>query len=553
MDIRGFIGLIPEPKRKPGIWIVFSAILQALLNMAGLTVLIPLIILVFDPDKFTDYSWFGSYRNLILISIIVFIVLKNLLNIWLGNLQVRYINSLYRYYAQTLYENYFHQGLLFIKNKHSDELTYNTNVVSYLFTHGVLSLTLSITAEVFLLLFIWWGILWFSPLVAFCVAGSIIPFSVMYFYWVRKKLKTYGEKEDNAKRRIMTLVGDTFRGYSDLKLNDAYVWFRQKFDTDIAEITDSRKKITKAFHIPQGIIECYVVVGMILFILIGGNNSDARITLGILSVAVLRILPSLRTLITMAIQWKNNSFTIDIIKDVNLSTEKKERKEQSIQFQNCIEINNISFVYPEKEKFIFRNFSLVINKGEYLGIRGMSGIGKTTLFNLLLGFYKPQEGSILVDNIPLDEQNYSAWQKLIAYVPQDIFIIDGTLAENIAFRVEDIDYERLMEAIEQSGLKGYISFLPEGVNTRIGQNGNFLSGGERQRIGIARALYKKAEVFLFDEITSSLDPKTEKEIMETIHRLSQDICNLTIIIISHKESTLSFCNRIVKIEKKNYV
>lgn len=549
MLIKKFIRLISFAERRQGKWILFSSVIQALLNMIGLTVLIPIIILVFDPDKLAGYPSLDQHRNLILISIVCFIILKNVLNVWLANIQVRYINRLYTYYSRKLYENYYKQGLLFIKSRHSDELAYNTNAVSYLFTHGLIWLTLSIITEACLLLFIWSGICWFSPISAFCIALSFIPFSVLYFYWVRKKLKTYGEEEDIAKRSIMTIVGDTFKGYSDLELNNAYSWFRKKFDMNIAQIARSRKTIVTAVHIPQGIIECYVVIGMILFVVIAGNNNDAKISLGILSVAVLRILPSLRTLITMAVQWKNNAFTMDIINDINLPTEEN-NKLQHLNFQRQIKLDNVGFVYPEKEKFIFKNFSLNINKGECLGIQGMSGIGKTTLFNLILGFYKPQEGSILVDNISLNEENHSAWQKLIAYVPQDIFIMDASIAENIAFGVEKPDDKRLLQAIEKSGLMEYISCLTDGVHTIIGQNGNRLSGGQRQRVGIARALYKKAEIIFFDEATSSLDTKTEKDIMDTIYGLSKDIKNLTVVVVSHKQSVLSCCDRIVAIEKK---
>ncbi|MDR1718167.1 MAG: ABC transporter ATP-binding protein/permease [Prevotella sp.] len=347
----------------------------------------------------------------------------------------------------------------------------------------------------------------------------------------------------------MTLVGDTFRGYPDLKLNNAYGWFKKRFDVNIAEIAHSRKKIIKALHIPQGIIECYVVVGMILFVFIGGNNSDTRIILGVLSVAVLRILPSLRTIITKVIHLKDNAFTIDIIKNINLPIEDIKKHIQPVNFQEQIKIDNITFGYPATGTYIFNNFSLNIKKGECIGIQGISGIGKTTLFNLLLGFYEPQGGKIQIDDILLNKETYPAWQKLIAYVPQDIFIMDASLAENIAFGAEDINNDQLLSVIEKSGMKHYVSALPEGVHTRIGQNGSRLSGGERQRVGIARALYKKAEILLFDEATSSLDIKTEKDITDTINRLSKEMNDLTIIIISHKQSTLRICDRVFIISK----
>lgn len=546
MFIREIIGLIPTPYRKQSIWITLSAILQALLNLAGLTVLIPIVILVFNPTKLISYPWFVEYRNLMLIAIVCFIVLKNILNVCLGNIQIGLINKLYKYYSHTLYESYYRRGLLFVKNKHSDELAYNVNVVSYLFSHGMLSLTLSIVAETALLLFIWLGIFWYSPAAAFYIAVSFLPLWVIYFYLARKKLKVYGEKEDNAKRKIMTLVGDTFKGYSDVKLNDACRWFEKRFENNIEEISNSRKKITKAYNIPQGVIECYVVLGMIFFVIVAGADNEAKVTLGVLSIAILRILPSLRSLITMSIQWKNNAFTMDTIREIHVLIPQSEDKKDSIYFKKHISIDNISFKYPRSDKYILNKFTLKINKGECIGIHGMSGIGKTTLFNIILGFYEPTEGNMLVDNIPLKEYACSAWQRMIAYVSQDTFIKEATLAENIAFGAEVTNKKKIMELIEQTGLEDYVSSLPNGIDTKVGQNGSLLSGGERQRIGLARALYKKAEILLLDEATSSLDIKTEKEIMNMIYNLYVRTRGLTVILISHKKSSLCYCERIIK-------
>lgn len=332
--------------------------------------------------------------------------------------------------------------------------------------------------------------------------------------------------------------------WNDLYLNNAYLWFRNRFDTSISEIAHSRKKMTEAFHIPQGIIECYVVIAMILFVIIGGKDSDVRITIGILSVAVLRILPSLRTLITMAIQWKNNTFTMCIIKDIHLPSVENEVEEHGIFFREHIKIDNVSFAYPGKKSFIFENLSLNINKGECPGIQGISGIGKTTLFNLLLGFYQPLHGKIKVDDITLNKYTYATWHKLIAYVPQDIFIMDSSLPENIALGAEEIDDKRMCEVIDKSGLKEFITSLPDGVYTRIGKR-MFLIGRRASACCYSSCLIKNAEVLLLDEATSSLDVKTEKDIMDTIYKLSEDINNLTIVIISHKYATLSGCDRIV--------
>jgi ABC-type bacteriocin/lantibiotic exporters, contain an N-terminal double-glycine peptidase domain len=194
---------------------------------------------------------------------------------------------------------------------------------------------------------------------------------------------------------------------------------------------------------------------------------------------------------------------------------------------------------------------MTLHKGEKLGITGASGIGKTTLFNMLLGFYSPRKGSITIDGVPLDNTNMSLWHDLISYVPQDVFLMDGTIAENVAFGFDEseIDHEKLMDTLTRVSLFDFVSSLEKGIDTQIGENGCRLSEGQRQRIGIARALYKKAKVLFLDEATSSLDFRTESDVIDTIRELSNRDKELTIVMITHRVSTLDFCDRVIKMVK----
>ena len=179
-----------------------------------------------------------------------------------------------------------------------------------------------------------------------------------------------------------------------------------------------------------------------------------------------------------------------------------------------------------------------------MGIKGISGSGKSTLLYLLLGLYKPLKGDIYIDDIPLSMQSRGEWHKRVGYVSQDIFIMDTTLAENIVL-AQETDYDRLNLAIERASLKGLVDSLPMGVNTRIGDSGCRLSGGEKQRVAIARAFYKKADVFLLDEPTSALDNKTEEEIAGALAHPAFKDKNMTVVIVSHKDSLLNICDRII--------
>jgi ABC-type multidrug transport system fused ATPase/permease subunit len=227
--------------------------------------------------------------------------------------------------------------------------------------------------------------------------------------------------------------------------------------------------------------------------------------------------------------------------------DENERAEQEIFFEQKIEMAGISYAYPGGE-LILKDFDCIISKGEYVGVCGTSGVGKSTLFNLMIGLIEPQSGKITIDGVPLTRMTCTSWMKQIGYVPQEVFIFNGTLAENIALGCKLIDYSLIEEILEKVSLDKWVKSLSNGADTVLSEAGCELSGGQKQRIGIARALYRKASVLLLDEATSSLDNETEKEINRTLMQLKEKNEALTILSIAHRESSLSFCDRIIKIE-----
>ena len=219
-------------------------------------------------------------------------------------------------------------------------------------------------------------------------------------------------------------------------------------------------------------------------------------------------------------------------------------------FEQAICIEKLTYAYPESPN-VLENFNCRIAKGEYVGWSGSSGIGKSTLFNLLIGLLSPTSGTIRIDGTPLTAENRKAWLRHIGYVPQEVFIFNGTLAENIALGCKQTDRERIKEILEKVSLNDWVSTLPEGLDTTLGEAGGKLSGGQKQRIGIARALYKEADVLFLDEATSALDNQTEKEVNETLMHLKENYQGLTILSIAHRESSLAYCDRIITLENEN--
>ena len=213
-------------------------------------------------------------------------------------------------------------------------------------------------------------------------------------------------------------------------------------------------------------------------------------------------------------------------------------------------LKNLSFSYTKESPLILENVNLSIAKGEKIGVMGVTGSGKSTLIDIIMGLLSPTNGELIIDQKKLTRENRRSWQIHIAHVPQNIYLFDSTIEENIAFGVplKEIDHLRVQEAAKQAQISDMIDNSKDGYQTLVGERGVRLSGGQRQRISIARALYKKADVLIFDEATSALDNDTENEVMKAIEGLGG---KLTILIIAHRLSTLQTCNRVVKLDKNN--
>ena len=287
------------------------------------------------------------------------------------------------------------------------------------------------------------------------------------------------------------------------------------------------------------------------------QQEDGMVTaipvLGALALGAQRLLPALQQAYGAYSSMKgSNSSLEDVLNllDQPLPEYADQPPVKPIPFKKEIKITNLNFRYTKDSPWVLKNINLSLKKGENVGFIGGTGSGKSTLLDIIMGLLPPTNGELVVDNRSIDNKNRRAWQAHISHVPQNIYLSDGTIEENIAFGIEkeQINHKRVKKAAQQAQISDLIGQWKDGYQTFVGERGVRLSGGQRQRIGIARALYKKSNVLIFDEATSALDNETEKEVMKAIEELGEEI---TVLIIAHRLTTLKNCNKIIKLNK-NY-
>ena len=548
--IKEIIQLLPEKQRKRGAWVAFSVLLRAILDFAGVAALIPILLVVVKQDG-------GRGMMLALCgAVLLFVLLKNALVVFLARVQSRYQLEIYREFSRRMFANYYHRGLLFLKRKSSVQLGHEVNYVCYTFSLCVLAPVFRMAGEAVLVLLMVSALVVWEPLAGLLLCASFIPLAALYVGLVRKRLRRYGMEELEARRKQSRTVVEAFRGYAELEIAQAFHSSLTSFDQGLEFIVCNRLRTEVYQLFPSFLSEVAVVVGLAL--LIGTGSGDLGLVSGVFAVAAFRLIPAVRSLLNSWVTLQNASHTIAVVEE-GINNEAQQdvqggrRQEEgasegtSFTFKYTLELRGLGFAFPDGD-MLFNGLNLNISCGERIGIRGASGTGKSTLFNLMLGFFPPTSGEILIDGRKLTSTNRSEWHKLVGYVPQEIFIIEGTLADNIALGQSQVDLTKVMQVLEQVQLKEWVDELPQGLDTPLGEYGSRLSGGQKQRIGIARALYKEAEVLFFDEATSALDNKTEQEINHALETLSLRHRELTLVVIAHRESSLAFCDRIFDLD-----
>ena len=385
------------------------------------------------------------------------------------------------------------------------------------------------------------------------LSGFSFIYSVVIFF-TKNNLKKNGKLIAEQSNQIQKALQEGMGGIRDILIDSTQETYCNIYQNSVRPMRQAQANIQIIGGSPRYMIEAFgmVVIAGLAFSLAKREEGifTALPLIGVLVLSVQRLLPLMQQCYASWTQIRGAESTLgDVLELLNQPLPKNinNTTKDPILFRKLIKIDNLSFRYSEKSKWVLKDLNLSINKGEIIGIMGKTGSGKSTFLDILMGLLPPTTGNLIIDSQKLSSGNINGWQVHIAHVPQAIFLADITIAENIAFGVPSalIDQARLKDAAAKAQIADTIASLPLGYDTLVGERGVRLSGGQRQRIGIARALYKDAAVIIFDEATSALDTETELAVMSVIRQLSSE---LTIIMVAHRLSTLQDCTQIVEIE-----
>ena len=560
---RRIVNIIPSGYGRRGAALIATLLARAALNFFGIAALVPLLVLILDGESLRSHPTldriyqslgFGDYRIFAIATAaaaVAAIVLKGAINMSLYRVERDYVYDIYRDLSRRLYISYCRRGLAFVRRSNSTELSRNVNFVCLNFATGVLRPLAPIVGETSLLLLVAGATLAYDPVAALLLAGAFIPAAALYYRLVKRRMSDCGRAENEAMREKFRSVAESFGGYADAEICNAFPRMLADFDRSTERLIGMRKRNAAMAALPQSATETAVTVGLAALVVAGAymRGGEIRIVFGLFALAAVRLAPSVRNILGALATIRYNRHTIDVLSEAS-DVGDLERNDERLPLRRELSLRGITFGYDDATP-VLKDFSLRIRRGERVGIKGPSGAGKSTLLNIMAGLLEPQGGEMLVDGARLDDSNRRAWQNSAGYVPQNVFIADATLAENVAFGENLPDAERVAESLEAAGLAEFARNLPEGIDTLVGESGCRVSGGERQRIGIARALYRRPDILFLDEATSALDREAELDIHDTLARLSGRDKELTIVAIAHDEASLGSCDRIIEIGKEH--
>jgi len=534
------------------ILLVFSIFISAI-ETIGISIIMPFIAIATNFELIHSNQYYAQmyklfdFKNDVTfvfsfgVILIFFYLFRSFINLFYFYLLNKFTQGRYHLLAYSLFENYLGMPYKDFIGKNSSTLTKSiVNEASNL--TQLISAVLFMTSEIFVVIFIYSMMLYVNYKITLLLTVVLVLNGFLMIKTVSVKIKKAGSTRAEVQKKFYEIINRSFGNFKLIKIqsND------KKILTDFAEasFTYAQANTTNATlsQVPRLFLEAVgfsIIISIILFILWKYENNISSV-LSLISMFVLalyRLMPSVNRIISSYNTIQFNSKSLEIIHN-DLMYDSENLGKEKILFNKEIIIENLTFEY-EENKPVLKDINLKIKKGSKIAFIGESGSGKSTLIDILIGLYKPKNGSIFSDKISINDVNVKSWRSKIGYIPQSVYLFDGTVGENVVFG-SSYDKEMVTYCLKKAKIYDFLE-SKHGQDTLVGEGGVMLSGGQKQRIAIARALYLDPEILVLDEATSALDDETEKQIMSEIYAISGD---KTLIIIAHRLTTLDRCEKI---------
>ena len=571
--------LFDRKQKKQILGLAVLILIGGLLETMGVSLLLPVVQAIMDPEAIMENELVGSVADLLQIetsrqliilmlgSLIALYVVKNTYLLFLTYVQNtfvtrnrnRMISRVMREFLNRPYEEYLGADIPTVFRLTDSDIPNAFQLILVLIqmvTEIVVAVSLCIVLVVV------------SPVMSLFILCIFLGMTLMITKVLKPRLNAIGHKNQTIQSRIAKWRIQSIYGLKDVKVLHREEFFVRNYYESGAIGADVARNYAVFNNLPRLLIETIFMAAMLLFIMLymlkGGNIGILIPQLSAFAVAAMRVMPGTNRINTYlseiayaqpCLDYLYENLTANMKSDVNGSVTGLTGRGQSAvpptKLQDRIVLDHITYAYPNTEKNIFTDAHMEVKKGQSVGIMGPSGAGKSTIVDILLGLLHVQAGTITCDGVNIFD-NYAHWLSKIGYIPQSIYLIDESIRDNIAFGIDadQIDDSRIWEVLEEAQLKEFVKELPEGLDTTIGDRGVRISGGQRQRLGIARALYHNPEILVFDEATSALDSDTEKAVMDAINSFHG---RKTMVIIAHRLNTIAKCDVIYKVDGKKIV
>ncbi len=559
-----------EKKRLPGILLLF--LLSSLLDLAGIGLIGPYVSMVASPGNADDVisrniDMFGivgdSDRLLVIMGLFlvgVFLV-KAIVAIWINYVIVRFDADQQIRLRSVLMSSYMSMPYAEYLGRNSSDCIHSTQTMVAHYANGVVNTLLRVLSDSIVAIAILVLLAWTNWLALLILVGLMGVFLIFYDTLFRKNIRIIGEKANCASTDMVQAIHEGIEGLKEIRILGHENHFQTRVDEAASDYGKYNVKSSVLGSAPRYLLEfimmLFVVLLIVMTVVLDQQVEQLLPTLGMFGVAAIRLLPAANSISGSMMRLRfyrdsvarlHSDVTTTSIEQTPIATGRSNQRDRCFEE---LSLRGVCFCYPKTKRDVLHQIDMDIKRGESIGIIGSSGSGKTTLIDTLLGLLEPQQGSIFYNGSCLDD-SLASWRRHVAYLPQQVFLIDNTLRRNVALGIssDDIDEQRLAGALEKARLSKLVQELPDGVETMLGERGVRLSGGQRQRIALARTFYHERNVLIMDESTSALDSETEREIVDEIRRWKGE---KTIIVIAHRLTTIQHCDRIYRLENGQIV